>query len=127
MTSIRYASTLPSFEPPIVIVCRWARPCVMAIRFSYLVSVHRTGRPSCLAIQQTMMCSGSAPNLAPNAPPTSGVMTRTSRLDAEMPGDGAFCALGALVGDPGDQAAVVAPDRGGGAAFHRGRRDPLVE
>ncbi len=60
-----------------VIVWRCARPCVIAIMFSFRVSAHRAGRPSCRAAQQTTACSGSAPNLAPNAPPTSGVMIRT--------------------------------------------------
>ena len=60
-----------------VTVCCCARPWVIAIRFSYLVSVHRAGRPSSRATQATMACSGSAPNFAPNAPPTSGVMMRT--------------------------------------------------
>ena len=57
-------------------VCCCARPWVIAMRFSYLVSVHRAGRPSRLATQATTACSGSAPNFAPNAPPTSGVITR---------------------------------------------------
>ena len=42
------------------------------------VSDHRVGRASCPAIQQVIACSASAPNFAPNAPPTSGVMIRTS-------------------------------------------------
>jgi len=59
-----------------VTVWRWARPCVIPIRFSFRVSAQRAGRPSRPATQHTTACSGSAPNLAPNAPPTSGVMTR---------------------------------------------------
>ena len=59
-----------------VIVWRCARPCVIAIMFSLRVSAQRAGRPSRRAAQQTTACSGSAPNLAPNAPPTSGVMIR---------------------------------------------------
>ena len=65
-----------------VIVWRCARPCVIAIMFSFRVSAQRAGRRSCRATQQTTACSGSAPNLAPNAPPTSGVMIR--RLDGSM-------------------------------------------
>ena len=42
------------------------------------VSDQRAGRPSCRATQQMTACSASAPNFAPNAPPTSGVMIRTS-------------------------------------------------
>ena len=65
-----------------VITWRWARPWVIPIRFSFRVSAQRAGRPSCRATQQTTACSGSAPNLAPNAPPTSGVMIR--RLDGSI-------------------------------------------
>ena len=61
----------------------WARPWVMPTRFSLRVSAQRAGRPSSLATQQTTPCSGSAPNLAPNAPPTSGVMIR--RMASSMP------------------------------------------
>jgi hypothetical protein len=61
-----------------VTVWRWARPCVIPVRFSILVSAHRAGRPSRLATQQTTACSGSAANFAPNPPPTSGVTTRTA-------------------------------------------------
>ena len=61
-----------------VTVWRCARPCVMPSRFSLRLSAQRAGRPSCLAPQQTTACSVSAPNLAPNAPPTSGVTTRTA-------------------------------------------------
>ena len=67
---------MPSRRPPIVTVWRWARPWVIPTRFSFLVSAQRAGRPSRLATQHTSACSGSAPNLAPNAPPTSRVMTR---------------------------------------------------
>ena len=61
-----------------VIVWRCARPWVMPTRFSLRVSAQRAGRPSRRATQQTTACSGSAPNLAPNAPPTSGVMIRST-------------------------------------------------
>ena len=72
--------------PPIVTFCSCARPCGITSRFSFLVSDQRTGRPSCFAIQQITACSESAPNLAPNAPPTSGVMIRTSSgLRPRMP------------------------------------------
>ena len=74
--SSRYAVTRPSRRPPMVTVWRCARPCAMATRFSCRVSAQRAGRPSWRAAQHTTACSGSAPNLAPNAPPTSGVMTR---------------------------------------------------
>ena len=67
---------MPSRRPPIVTVWTWARPWVIASRFSYRVSVQRAGRPSARATQATAACSGSAPNFAPNAPPTSGVITR---------------------------------------------------
>ena len=50
----------------------------MPSRFSYRVSDHRAGRPSCLATQAVSTDSLSAPNFAPNPPPTSGVITRTS-------------------------------------------------
>ena len=50
----------------------------MPTRFSIRVSDHRVGRPSCFAIQQVTTASGSMPNLAPNPPPTSGVMIRTT-------------------------------------------------
>jgi len=59
-----------------VTVWTWARPCVIPTRFSPRVSVQRAGRPSRRATQHTTACSGSAPNLAPKAPPTSGVMIR---------------------------------------------------
>ncbi len=68
---------MPSRRPPIVTVWTWARPWVIASRFSYRLSFQRAGRPSTPATQPTAACSGSAPNLAPNAPPTSGVITRT--------------------------------------------------
>ncbi len=61
-----------------VIVWRCARPWVIPIRFSLRVSAQRAGRPSRRATQQTTACSGSAPNLAPNAPPTSGVTIRSA-------------------------------------------------
>ena len=60
-----------------VTVWRCARPWVIPTMFSLRVSIQRAGRPSRRATQQTSACSGSAPNLAPNAPPTSGVMTRS--------------------------------------------------
>jgi hypothetical protein len=68
---------VPSRLPPMVIFWTCARPWVMPTRFSLRVSVQRAGRPSSRATQQTTACSGSAPNLAPNAPPTSGVMIRS--------------------------------------------------
>ena len=61
-----------------VTVWRWARPCVIPVRFSLRVSAQRAMRPSRRATQHTTACSGSAPNLAPNAPPTSGVMIRSA-------------------------------------------------
>ncbi len=66
-----------------VTVWTWARPWVIPTRFSFRLSAHRAGRPSCRATQHTSACSGSAPNFAPNAPPTSGVMIRT--CSASMP------------------------------------------
>ena len=74
---------MPSWLPPMVTFWICARPWVMPTRFSLRVSVQRAGRPSSLATQQTTACSGSAPNLAPNAPPTSGVMIRS--WDRSMP------------------------------------------
>ena len=67
---------MPSRLPPIVTVCRCARPCVIPTRFSPRASAQRAGRPTCRATQHTTACSGSAPNFAPKAPPTSGVMIR---------------------------------------------------
>ena len=57
-------------------VCSWARPCVIPTRFSLRVSTQRSARPVFLAAQATRIASRSMPTLAPNPPPTSGVMTR---------------------------------------------------
>ena len=66
--------------------------------------------------------------MAPNAPPTSGVMIRTWRgLQSEQLGETVAGTLRALVRDPGGQPAVLAPDRGAGPRLHRGGRDPLVD
>ena len=45
--------------------------------FSERVSTQVTGRPTRRAAHATTTCSGSAPNFAPNAPPTAGVISRT--------------------------------------------------
>ena len=74
----------PSRSPPILMWCSWARPCVIAIRFSLRVSTQRTGLPVCLAAQATMICSRSTPILAPNPPPTSGATTRIASGGSPM-------------------------------------------
>ena len=56
--------------------CSWARPWVIAIRFSLRVSTQRTARPVCLAAQAIRICSRSTPIFAPKPPPTSGATTR---------------------------------------------------
>jgi hypothetical protein len=93
-----------------VTVWRWARPWVIPTRFSFRVSVQRAGRPSRRATQHTTACSGSAPNLAPNAPPTSGVMIRIRPgRSRACPASAALGTLRALVGDPRRQPAVRPP------------------
>ena len=111
-----------------VIIWRWARPCVIATRFSFRVSDQRAGRPSCRATQQTTACSGSAPNLAPNAPPTSGVMIR--RLAGSIASIAARAPRVPCAPWFGIQAvtpAVFSPGGRGRPGLHRRRGHPLID
>ena len=111
-----------------VIVWRCARPWVMPIMFSLRVSAQRAGRPSRRATQQTTACSGSAPNLAPNAPPTSGVMTRISAWSIpSMPARAARVPCAPWFGIHAVSRPSGAPGRGRGPGLHRRRRDPLID
>ena len=97
----------PSLVPPIVTDCRWARPCVIPTRFSLRVSVQRTARPVRLAAQATAITSRSMPTLAPNPPPTSGVITRiAARVQAQHPGQDEPGDLRVLRAHPDGQLAV---------------------
>ena len=69
--------TLPSRVPPMVAYCSWLRPWPMFIIDSLRVSRQRTGRPSAFEIGPSSISSAYVPIFAPNAPPTSGVITRT--------------------------------------------------
>ena len=51
--------------------------------FSERVSIHFTGRPSCLDAQAHIVSSAQICSLPPKPPPTSGAMTRT--LSSLMP------------------------------------------
>ena len=55
----------------------------MPTMFSLRDSIQRTACPVCLAAQATAMASRSTATLAPNPPPTSGVMTR--KVAGSMP------------------------------------------
>ena len=112
-----------------VTVCTCARPCVIATMFSERVSTQRdravrAGAPA----SATSACSTSAPNFAPNAPPTAGVMTRTcSGGSPSILASEALRALRALVRAATRQPAVAAPCRRAGAYLQRRHRDALVE
>src|SRR5262249_16107460 len=133
-----WARTRRSLVPPILMVCRWARPCVIAIRFSVRVSVQRRARPVCLAAQATSSASRSTPILAPNPPPTSGVITRMApgsspnapiMMKREICG---FCVLTQTVSlpschrPPTPRPSPAVPPPGAGTPPQRPRRDPLV-
>ena len=103
--------------------CCWARPWVIPTRFSLRVSAQRTARPVRRAAQATTIASRSRPTLAPNPPPTSGVMTRIAagsrpsapaRMNREIC---AFCVLTQTVSLPSAQRAATArPSSGTGAS-----------
>ncbi len=112
----------PSRLPPMVISWRWARPCVIPTMFSLRVSAQRSARPVRLAAHATATASRSTPTLAPNPPPTSGVITRIApgsrpscpaRMKREIC---AFCVLTQKVSLPSAQRAAAArPSIGTGA------------
>ena len=113
----------PSRLPPILTVCRWARPWVIPSRFSLRVSVQLSAWPMCLAAQTTRIASRSRPTLAPNPPPTSGATTRMApgsspstpdRMNREIC---AFWVLTQAVSLPSSQVAAAArPSIGTGAS-----------
>ncbi len=114
--------------PPIVILCCCARPWVIAEQVLRTgLATSGLGRPSSPATQATTTaCSASAPNFAPNAPPTSGVMIRiifAARRRAG-PASAALGALRALVGDPGRRAARPRPRRRRPSGTPSGPRRP---
>ena len=104
----------PSRLPPIFMCCSWARPCVIATRFSLRVSAQRSARPVFLAAQAMVIVSRSIPILAPNPPPTSGTTTRIwsgamPRAPARMNRlICAFCELAQTVSLPFSYEAAVA-------------------
>lgn len=110
---------VPSRLPPSLIRLSWARPWVMATRFSARLSAHRTALPDRHAAQATTIASRSMPIFAPNPPPTSGTITRIA--SDGMPRDSArvlrqrwafwlLCHTVSLV--PSKTAAVARPSMG---------------
>ena len=94
----------------------------MPTRFSLRDSIQRTACPVCLAAQATAMASLSTATLAPNPPPTSGVITRTvagssPRVPAMAPrASCAFWVLDQIVSRSPVQAAAIARGSSGTGA-----------
>ena len=117
----------PSRLPPILMRCSWARPCVIATRFSLRVSAQHSARPVFLAAQARVIVSRSMPILAPNPPPTSGdhhadLLGR----HAQGAGQDEPAHLRVLRTGPDGQLAVLVAD-GRGPPLHREAGDPLVD
>ena len=72
------ASLVPSPVPPMVTSWTWPRPWPRLTIDSLRVSVHATGRPSSLPGAAEQQLLGVRADLRPEAPPTSGVTTRTA-------------------------------------------------
>ena len=94
----------------------------MPTMFSLRDSIQRTACPVCLAAQAMQMASRSTATLAPNPPPTSGVITRTvagsmPRVPAMAPrASCAFWVLDQIVSRSPVQAAAIARGSSGTGA-----------
>ena len=116
----------PSLVPPIVMVCRWARPCIMPTRFSLRVSTQRTGRSSRRAAQA--ITSGVPVDADLGAEPAAhvgGDDPHRARLQPHRPGHRVPGQLRVLGAGPDGQAAI-GPARRGRADLQRHRGQPLV-